>query len=118
MFAAAVCGDARGDCVIHMRRPLPNLTIPLWYCARRPSRSGSVSHLPGHALHGPGRGTVCDCDAFAHGLMRLWVAFFRLVSLSHVGFIPMKAGVLLQDSCWRVANRFAIGNSTVLNLER
>src|SRR5712691_10525927 len=115
MFAAVVCGNARGDCVTHMRRPLLSLTIPLWYCERLPSRSGSVSLPPGHAPRGPGRATACDCGAFAHGLTRRGAAFFRLVGLLHFGVITLKAGVLIQDRSQRIANRFDIHDLFVMN---
>ena len=91
-----------------MRRPLPDLTIPLWYCERPPSQFGSVSPPQGHALPGRERGTACDCDAFGPGLTYLCAAFFRLVSLLHLRFIPLKASVLIQDRVGRIANRFAI----------
>src|SRR6266446_2974994 len=115
MFAAAVCGNARGDCVTHMRRPLLSLTIPLWYCEKLPSRSGSVSLPPGHAPRGPGRATTCDCGAFAHGLTRPCAAFFRLMGLLHFGFITLAAGVLIQDRSRRIANRFGIHDLFVMD---
>src|SRR5262249_23515902 len=86
-----------------------------WYCARRPSRSGSVSLPPRHAPRGPGRATACDCGAFARGLTRPGAAFFRLVSLLHCGFITLKAGVLIQDRFRRLANRFGIHDLFVMN---
>src|SRR6185503_231349 len=116
MFAAAVCGTVRGDCVTHMRQPLPSLRIPLWYYAKPPSRSGSVSPLLGHAPRGSGRATVCDCGAFAHGLTCLCAAFFRLVGLLHFGFITLKAGVLIQDRSRRIANRFDIHDLFVMHV--
>src|SRR5215475_3097505 len=115
MFVAAVCGSARGDCVSHMRRPLPDLTSPLWCCARRPSRCGSVSRPLGHAPHGPGPVTACDCGAFVPELTPPCVAFFRLMSLSYVGLIPLKAGILIQDCVWRIANGFGIHDLFVVN---
>src|SRR5712671_2991990 len=118
MFAAAVCGIARGDCVTHMRRPSPSRKIPLWYCEKPLSRSGSVSPLPGRAPRGPGRATTCDCGAFAHGLTRPGAAFFRLVGLLHLGVIPLKAGVLIQDRSRRIANRFGIHDLFVMNFPR
>src|SRR6476620_10053921 len=108
MFAAFVCGIVRGDCVTHMRRPLLSLTSPPWYCARRPLRSGNVLLLPGHAPHGPERGTTCDCGAFVRGSMRLCAVFFRLMGLLHFGFVALKASIFIQNRSWRIANRFGI----------
>ncbi len=115
MFAAAVCGTVRGDRVTHTRQPLLKLTGPFWYCARRPSRSGSVSRQPKHAPRGAGRGTVCGCGAFAHGLTRPCAAFFRLVGLLHFGCVPLKAGVLIQDCSPWIAKRFGIDDLFVMH---
>ena len=106
MFAAAVCGIARGDCVIPMRRPFLSLTRPPGYYESRRSRSGNVLLLPEHVPRGPERGTTCDCGAFVHGSLRLGVAFFRLVGLLHFGVGALKSGVLIQNRSWGVANRF------------
>ncbi len=115
MFAAAVCGTGRGDCVTHRRGPLPDLTLPLWSCARRPSRCGSVSRPPGPAPPGPGRGTVGDYGAFVQGGTCLCAAFFRLQGLLHLRFIALKAGVFIPKRVDRILNRFGIHNLFVVH---
>src|SRR3954468_23966411 len=89
--------------------------MSLWYCARRPSRSGSVSRLLERAPRGPGRATVCDCDAFVHGLTCPCAAFFRLMGLLHFGFIALKAAILRQTRSRRIANRFGSHDLFVLH---
>src|SRR5262245_60257543 len=108
MFVTVACGNARADCVSHMRRSLPDLTIPLWYCERLPSRYESVLRPLGHAPRGREPVTLCECGAFVQGLTSPGGAFFRLLSLAHFGLISLKTGVLRQDRVWRIANRFGI----------
>ena len=101
-----------------MRRPLPSPKSPLWCCASLPSPCGSVSPRPTHARLGPGPATVSDCAAFALELTRPCAAFFRLLGLPHVGGIPLKAGILIQNRARRIANGFGIHNLFVLHFPR
>src|SRR5215475_14698813 len=101
-----------------MQRPLPDRTSLLWYCARLPSRCASVSPPPGHVLRGRGPVTACDCGAFVHELAPPCGAFFWLMRLSHLGLIPLKPRVLIQEGVWRIANRFGIHDLFVVYFPR
>src|SRR5262245_54878897 len=101
-----------------MPPPLPNPSSALWCCAGCLSQSARASPLPVHVLLSTGCAPAPGCAASRSSIISLCAAFFRLVSVAHRRFIPLKAGVLIQDGVGGITERLVIGNLLVVDLPR
>ena len=109
--------DARfAGCVGHMRSPSPYQRSLLWCSARRLSRCGSALLPPARVPHEPAPATTFDSAPSPPGLAPPCVAFFGLEGLTHLRFVTLKAGVLVQRGPPRVADGLPIGDFLVMGL--